>query len=68
MHRHFRILYYLIFLYKLYKKIETLLHDIHDKTNLYTHTTMLVLVFDTETNGLPKNMKSIPNGDNFNDL
>ena len=34
---------------------------------IYTHTTMLVLVFDTETNGLPKNMKSIPNGDNFND-
>lgn len=43
--------------------INIILHQ----TNLYTRATMLILVFDTETNGLPKNMKSIPNGDNFND-
>ena len=28
---------------------------------------MLVLVFDTETNGLPKNMRAAPNNSNFND-
>lgn len=43
--------------------INIILHQ----TNLYTRATMLILVFDTETNGLPKNMKSNPNGDNFND-